>query len=54
MSGAMDCREVKSQIVFYVCRERFPPSLEERVEAHLAGCAECQSWNWPGIVRFCE
>jgi hypothetical protein len=42
MSGAMDCREVKSQIVFYVYGE-ISSDLEERVEAHLAGCAECQS-----------
>ena len=38
----MNCVDVKSQIVFYVYGEIFSDA-EERVESHLAGCAECQA-----------
>ena len=38
----MNCGEVKSQIVFYVYGE-ISSDAEERVESHLAGCAECQA-----------
>ena len=38
----MNCDEVKSQIVFYVYGE-ISSEAEERVEAHLDGCAECQA-----------
>jgi HEAT repeats/Putative zinc-finger len=38
----MNCVDVKSQIVFYVYGE-ISSDVEERVESHLEGCADCQA-----------
>ncbi|HWD97570.1 MAG TPA: HEAT repeat domain-containing protein [Bryobacteraceae bacterium] len=38
----MNCGEARNQIPFY-CYGECEPEVEERVEAHLAGCVECRA-----------